>query len=55
MTYVDYKTKCVFSDSELGLRYSASGIQQRCNGTTLVQSISDIVKQKQKRKKQQHL
>ena len=55
LTYVDHKTKCVFSNGELGLRYSATGIQQRCNGTTLVQSISDIVNQKQKRKKQQHL
>lgn len=55
LTYVDHKTKCVFSGSDLGASYSASGIQQRCNPTRLVESLLDELAQKQKRKKQQHI
>jgi hypothetical protein len=31
ITYVDFKTKCVFNGSELGEEYSAKRIQERCN------------------------
>lgn len=30
LTYVDYRTKCVFNGSDLGKPYSAKGIQDRC-------------------------
>lgn len=30
ITYVDYQTKCVFNGSDLGKKYSAKGIQERC-------------------------
>lgn len=32
ITYVDFKTKCVFNGSDLGKEYSAKCIQQRCAG-----------------------
>lgn len=50
--YVDYKAKCVFTGSELGTRYSAKSVVQRCKQITLVEPIAD--EWKQKRKKQQH-
>ncbi len=31
ITYVDHNTRCVFNGSQLGKRYSANAIQQRCN------------------------
>lgn len=31
ITYVDYKTKCVFNGSDLGKQYSAKAILERCN------------------------
>jgi hypothetical protein len=31
LTYVDYRTKCVFNGSDLGKPYSAKGIQERCS------------------------
>lgn len=30
ITYIDFKTGCVFNGSDLGKEYSAKGIQQRC-------------------------
>jgi hypothetical protein len=30
LTYVDYKTRCVFNGSDLGKPYSAKGLQDRC-------------------------
>ena len=31
LTYVDHQTKCVFNGSDLGKRYSAHAVQQRCS------------------------
>jgi hypothetical protein len=31
ITYVDFKTKCVFNGSDLGKEYSAKRIQERCS------------------------
>lgn len=33
VTYVDYRTKCVFNGSALGKEYSAKGIQDRCRAS----------------------
>jgi hypothetical protein len=30
ITYIDYKTKCIFNGSHLGKQYNANAIQQRC-------------------------
>jgi hypothetical protein len=31
ITYVDFKTKCVFNGSDLGKGYSAKGLMEKCN------------------------
>jgi len=31
ITYVDFKTKCVFNGSDLGKEFSAKGLMERCN------------------------
>ncbi|MGV3505516.1 MAG: relaxase/mobilization nuclease domain-containing protein [Adhaeribacter sp.] len=38
LTYIDYKTKCVFNGSDLGKSYSAKGLQERCRQEETVQS-----------------
>ena len=34
ITYVDFKTKCVFNGSDLGKEYSATALMERCNVQT---------------------
>ena len=45
ITYIDHHTKCVFNGSHLGKRYSANGIQQRCNAGQTSINITPEVKQ----------
>jgi hypothetical protein len=42
LTYVDYKTRCVFNGSDLGKPYSAKGIQDRCVSSDLTQTKTTL-------------